>query len=333
MSYKTYSKAEALKIWEHEFGDVLYAYDFKKDNYISFEKMNPKPDIIFYCHPWYIEKTQGPTMASKFALTNYIPYILPTSYSPIEYYLRFHQYIENYYVLNDEIKEYYASNMKNNGKNLKALGHPSLDYFYLNKDIKNDKHYVIYAPHWSVDDDNTLYWGTFLKNGKFILEYAKKHPEFNWVFKPHPCLKKYLITHNHYNEDEIENYFSEWGKIALVHESGDYMEMFLKSDLMITDCGTFQTEYLLTQKPLIYLRADHPTEFIPFVKRIVDSYYWTKENNELENLLNEILINKNDYKKEERIKVLENTNLMQNYSAQNIINDIGGILKIINDEN
>ena len=39
MSYKTYSKAEALKIWEHEFGDVLYAYDFtgrkvKKDDYL-----------------------------------------------------------------------------------------------------------------------------------------------------------------------------------------------------------------------------------------------------------------------------------------------------------
>ena len=39
MSYKTYTKAEALKIWEHEFGNVLYAYDFtgrkvKKDDYL-----------------------------------------------------------------------------------------------------------------------------------------------------------------------------------------------------------------------------------------------------------------------------------------------------------
>lgn len=41
MSYKTnkMSKEEALKIWQHEFGDVLYAYDFsgrkvKKDDYL-----------------------------------------------------------------------------------------------------------------------------------------------------------------------------------------------------------------------------------------------------------------------------------------------------------
>ena len=41
MNYKTdkISKSEALKIWEHEYGDVLYAYDFtgrkiKRDDYM-----------------------------------------------------------------------------------------------------------------------------------------------------------------------------------------------------------------------------------------------------------------------------------------------------------
>ena len=39
MSYKTLNKEEALKIWEHEFGNVLYAYDFtgrkvKRDDYL-----------------------------------------------------------------------------------------------------------------------------------------------------------------------------------------------------------------------------------------------------------------------------------------------------------
>lgn len=39
MSKDTFKKAEALIIWEHEFGDVEYAYDFtgrkvKKDDYL-----------------------------------------------------------------------------------------------------------------------------------------------------------------------------------------------------------------------------------------------------------------------------------------------------------
>ena len=39
MGYKTFNKEEALKIWDHEFGNVLYAHDFtgrkvKKDDYL-----------------------------------------------------------------------------------------------------------------------------------------------------------------------------------------------------------------------------------------------------------------------------------------------------------
>ena len=52
---------------------VSYAYDIENEMFIPFEKMNPRPDIIFYQHPWYIEASQGPVVCSKFALTFYVP--------------------------------------------------------------------------------------------------------------------------------------------------------------------------------------------------------------------------------------------------------------------
>ena len=308
---------------------VFYAYDIKKDDYIPFDKMPIKPDIVFYSHPWYIYKTQGPVMVSKYALTCYVPYFLATSISPIEYYTRFHQYIENHYVPNDLIKNYYSENMENKGKNLKSTGHPMLDYFYLNKDKTfENKGYVIYAPHWSVDKNNKLHWGTFLKLGKEILNYAKKHPEIKWVYRPHPCLESYLEKCNYMTKEEILAYRKEWANIGLVSLNGDYIEMFMNSKAMITDCGSFETEYFLTKKPLIHLKSDiEPTPFNPAVQKIVDSCYEAQDFDELEKILDEVIIKNNDYKIDDRKKVYKELGYENNYAAKNILEDIVNSLK------
>lgn len=311
---------------------VSYAYDLKNDRYIPFEKMTPEPDIIFYQHPWYVETSQGPVVCSKFALTFYVPYFVATSISPIEYSLRFHQYVQTHYVLNDVIKEYYSKNLPwytNKGSNLKAVGHTMLDYFYENKDKQFEKkEYVIYAPHWSVDEDNNLCWGTFLQNGQFILDYAKKHREINWVFKPHPCLKSYLVQHKYMTKNEVENYWQSWEDIGTVCETGNYLDMFMCSRAMITDCGSFETEYFLTGKPLIHLKSDNAVPFNPSVQNIVENYYNVTNLSELEQALDNVLIKNNDYLKEKRAAALKQYGYQDNYAAQNILNDIKEVLEI-----
>ena len=131
--------------------------------------------------------------------------------------------------------------MDNKGINLKAVGSPSLDVI---KDIKSDKNYVIYAPHWTINHENTIAYSTFKETGKFILEYAQKHPEFNWIFKPHPLLKKALLDNVFMSEEEINSYYSAWESLGQACYNGDYFELFNNSQLMITDCCTFLMEYL-----------------------------------------------------------------------------------------
>ncbi len=309
--------------------NVFYAYDFENDDYIPLDKMPIKPDIVFYSHPWYIFETQGPVMVSNYAITCYIPYFIATSVSPIEYYTRFHQYVENHYVLNDLIKNYYAENMDNKGKNLKSVGHPMLDYFYLNKDKKfENKNYVIYAPHWSVDKNNNLHWGTFLDLGYKILDYAKAHPELNWVYKPHPCLESYLIKNNYYSKDEVDLYRKGWTDLGQIMETGDYLDLFMQSTALITDCGSFETEYFLTLKPLIHLKSKiDPTPFNPSVSKIVKSCYEAETYQDLEKILDEVIVKHNDYKALERKKVYREMGYQNNYAAKNILEDILNCLK------
>ena len=155
-----------------------------------------------------------------------------------------------------------------------------------------------------------------------MLKYAKKHPELNWIFKPHPCLKNYLLIKNFANEDEVNNYWAQWEKIGKVMESGDYPELFMQSCAMITDCGSFETEYFLTQKPLIHLKNTLAIPFNPSVKKIVQTYYEAQNESELEKILDSVIIQKLDYKKEERKNTLKELKLDNRYAAKNIINDI-----------
>lgn len=303
---------------------VEYGYSIEQDNYISFETFSP--DIIIYSHPWYVYKTQGPVVCSKFALTFYIPYFLPASEQWHEYGLRFHQYIYRHYVPTDFVKEFYTKNTDNIGEKYKVVGHPILDN-YLKKEQK-EKKYIIYAPHWTVCGDNLRY-GTFDWSGRKILEFAKEHKNLSWVFRPHPLLYKFILSSNFMPKDEIDKYYDEWKKIGIYSQGGDYTDIFLESCAMITDCGSFLTEYFVTENPVIHLISK---EFKPnpMIDEIDKTYYTARNAEELNQHLQEVIENGGDYKKDLRKELLKNLNLKDKNSAKLIINDI---LDIIGEKN
>ena len=292
--------------------------DSQENRFIPLETFTP--DIIFYSHPWYVYKTQGPVMCSKFALTFYIPYFIPASEQWHEYDLRFHKYIFRHYVPTELTKEFYAKNMKNNKESLKVVGHPVLDE-YLNK-CENSfiPEFTIYAPHWTVCGNN-LRFGTFDWSGGKILEFAKSHTELNWVFRPHPLLYKFAISSGFMSKEEMDNYYNEWKKIGIFSESGDYIDLFRSSTALITDCGSFLTEYFVSEKPMIHLISNELKENAT-IKEIDKTNYTARNLEELEQQLKDVLLDKNDYKKSLRIELLEKLKLKNNYSAKRIIDDV-----------
>lgn len=297
--------------------NVEYGYDLEKDDFIPFETFNP--DLIFYSHPWYVYKTQGPVVCSKFALTYYVPYFISDTNEFFEYDLRFHRYLYRHYVPNDIIRKNYASKMPNKGVNLVTVGHPHLDYFYLDKK-EHEKKYLIYAPHWSVCGNNIRY-STFDWSGYEILQFAQKHTELNWVFKPHPALYRSLFTSGYMTQKQADDYFNTWKEIGQIYDTGDYLDLFMKSYAMITDSGSFLNEYLLTKQPLIHLVSE---KFIgnESVREICKGYYDAFNIEDLNKCMDEIIIKRNDPKKEYRLNLIKELRLDNNFCAQNIIKDI-----------
>ena len=297
--------------------DVLEGYIPETNEFIQFETFNP--DIIFYEQPYANQVNQAPEHCSEFSLSYYVPYFLPNQTSSLEYGYNFHLQMDKFFVLNESIKTTYSKLMKNKGKNLVVVGHPTLDYFYLNKNQNKEKIYVIYAPHHSMNDKRTNF-ATFLWSGKFMLEWAKAHPEINWIFKPHPFLR--VTIQDYWTDDEIKNYWNEWGKIAKICETSDYLDLFEESYAMITDCGSFLTEFFMTIQPVIHLRREDSVHFNETVTKITDTYYKAYNLDELNSLLEKIIIQKNDTLKENRAKLLTLLDFCNTYASENIINEI-----------
>ena len=305
---------------------TVIAHNLKSGKPIDLKEF--KPDIVFYQQPWDIYKIQRPKLVSRYALTCYIPYYV-NNYAvlPMDYDQLFHKFLFRHYVLNKQWQQEYEDLSER--KNIKGLGHTILDYFYLNKDKEFNGDYVIYAPHWSVPhkkNKNNENYGTFLWNGKEILEYAKTHPEIKWVFKPHPTLKHTLIKIG-MPKDRVDDYYKEWEKIGKVCYDGSYMDLFMNSKALITDCGSFLTEYFCTGKPIIHLISPK-CRIVPieFAQNIMNTFYKVKNKKKMYKIFDEILVNNIDEKKEARLKALKKSELLNNYAAENILNDIINIL-------
>ncbi len=308
--------------FKSKFMNAVKAYD--NGHFLDLRAFSP--DIVFYQQPWNLSKIQHPKAVSKFALTFYIPYYLNCyNVVTIDYNLEFHKYLFRYYVLNKEWESIYRKKM---GNNVIGLGHPFLDYFSVEGNF--DSKYVIYAPHYSFSHEkniNPVNYGTFLDYGFVILNYAKMHPEFKWLFKPHPQLKSSLYKIG-WSFDKIEHYYQEWESIGLACYDFDYVDYFLNSRVLITDCSSFLMEYLCTKKPIIHLiNCDCKIEPLENSKKIFDTFYKVHDKSDLLKYLDEILINNDDYLFDSRIKVLDECGFLGLNSSLNILNDLKSLLK------
>lgn len=201
--------------------------------------------------------------------------------------------------------------------NLYVVSHPKLDSI-INKEKKQTKtKTIIFAPHHSFSE-KSLNWATFLWSGEVILELAKKFSNFNWILKPHPGFYDKLLSDTNYTKENLDNFLSQWKKIGSIETGGNYFNLFLSSDLLITDCGSFVVEYLFSKNPCIYLIKNNLKNHSKLNQKIIKNYYCAKNKKDLEDWFNRIIIQKEDNLEPKRLKLIKNLNI--GLSTDNILN-------------
>ena len=294
-------------------------------------------DFVFYQQPWGPFGRLEPYRVCSRALTFYFPYYMLNNLDlDLEIGQDFHKFIFRYIVPSPSVSRLYESEVRKRQIRLCGsilpLGHPMMDRFYLEQKHSVGKGLVIYAPHWSITFGSfitKLKYSTFLENGREILSYAKKHPEIDWVFKPHPDLRDALITSGAMTEAEVDAYYDDWMRIAQTCYTADYVGLFLSARAIITDCGSFLTEFAATGRPIIRLLSHRITvPPHPSLRELYGTYYAVRNLDEMYRAFDAVLIRGEDPKGDERRKALESSGLLGTYAAKNILNYLNHLLKV-----
>lgn len=297
--------------------NVIYGFNFLKNDFKDFKEIFA--DIVFYDQPYpFFPKKLLFDEVSKHALICYVPYGYKIANA---YEANFNMDLQNkawkVFAESPWHKRKYGEYGKTKAKNVIVSGYPKLDVYnnpFSQGDLKNNsKKRVIWAPHWSFRT-NILRYSTFDLYYKDFLKYAKNTPEIDWVLKPHPRVRYHAVESGLMSEKEIEGYFKEWNRLknAKFYYGGNYFDIFKTSDALITDCSSFLAEYLPTEKPIIHLISKNSAGYNEIGSIITGAYYKAYTFDDVKTLIENVILNKNDYLKSQRLSALEHVVVNKN---------------------
>ena len=304
--------------------------------FVDLKTLNP--DVVFLQQPWSLPDKYEPWNISRYALPVYVPYYVQVRLVPdLDCAMPFHRCLYAYFVLSKDWQQAMTKAMEGNKKTTRYIpcGHPALDC-YSRCATSFAKEKIIYAPHFSFSHPNNkalMPYGTFEWNGREILEYAKAHPQFKWVFKPHPSLKDKCIDSGFMTRQEVERYYDEWREIGQVSLDGGYDKLFREARAMITDSSSFLAEFGATGSPLIYLVSQGMSNEVRInCSSYVDAYYQVHNIQEMKDAFELVIEKSADPLRERRSAALRDSGLLGNNASGNIVEFLRLLCKRMNEK-
>lgn len=279
-------------------------------------KKTIQPDIVFFTNPYYLTRPEYQIINYLDTLTCYVPYGFKNSYIYDALYNQLtHNFVWKFFLettIHQALSKKYS---RNKGKNTVVTGYPGMDSMlmknYTPKDVWKIKDRkikrIIWAAHHTIPGYGfTLDFSTFLKYCDIMPELAEKYKEHIQIaFKPHPILRQNLNNPEVWGRQKTDSYFKKWEDLenGQLNES-DYLDLFITSDAMIHDCGSFTVEYLYTSKPVMFLIGDEniTNRFNDVGKIAFNKLYHGREPQDIESFIVDVVLNNHDPKKEERIQ-------------------------------
>ena len=329
-------------IYEEAFGYLNTKYKNVRKSYINGEYIDYSDDmdIAFFpmIHDYLFDKFYSPPyLYSKNVIMYYACYGYNISFSSSSeypygimrgkfFFLMYKTFMDTQYSYNE-----YSNASKFSNKNMICTGYPKFDNI---KDIKKDilkRKLIILAPHQALHHID--FCSSFLKYSEIYRDLPKLYPNIDFVFRPHPLLKH--VLEGYWNKEEIEKYYKIMNDYdnCYLDESAEYYDIFINSDAMIHDCGSFLVEYLMLNKPALYMLDDkekHLRYFNQLGKDCIENCYRALEEKDIFDFIDNVVLKGNDFMKDTRTDFIEK-NLKVNHFKVNeyILDDIKKDLGIL----
>ena len=320
--------------------EKLLAYCRQKGYQIStcpsWEELDAQvaPDLVFIADPYMHHINMLPCALEH--LLCYVPYGCQNNIASMGVDCFLHNVAVLNFRDNELVVQLAKPLMRNHGCNLKATGLPMIDLFLHSSDspspawksLSPPRKKIIYAPHWTIGGSNSFFTvSTFLKTGEIVLQLAQQYAnDVQFAFKPHPWLYRQLCKTPGWGKEKADAYYAAWqqGECSQL-ETGEYRDLFMQSDAMIHDCGSFIIEYMMANKPCMYLKDKQGyQQYNCIAKEALQCYAQGIEKDEIERFIQSVISTQTD-EYQARREAFRNTYLLPPNgvsAAQNIINCI-----------
>lgn len=199
----------------------------------------------------------------------------------------------------------------NHGINVVVVGNTNADEFlksgqkYHWKDQAIVKKKVIWAPHFTVAQNQMFNRSSFLWLSESMLEIAQEYKDLiQFVFKPHPRLRTVLYGLSDWGKTRTDKYFEAWDLMPNTQfENSSYIGLFMTSDALIHDCASFTVEYHYSKKPCLFTARDIECIREPLNelgRAALDAHYFAHTESEIRQFIDHVVLDGEDTKKEDR---------------------------------
>lgn len=270
------------------------------------------PDVLFYPQPYnnfYPYEISYNRFYDK--LLCYIPYAFWDCKGKWSYDQPLHRLAWKLLYPTTLHKEDAVSYSFRKGGNMEIVGYPTADDFIQTshksiwKEQFGSKKRLIWAAHFTIFSGGPLYQSNFLWMSDFMLDIVKQYSDkIQFVFKPHPRLYTELCKHPDWGEAKAKEYYKLWETMDNTQiETGEFVDLFMTSDAMIHDCGSFSVEYHYSENPVMYIAKNFDEQVEDkndFGKIAMNLHYVGKEKQDIIDFIENVVLKGEDPLKPKR---------------------------------
>jgi len=225
-------------------------------------------DVVFFTSPYdstRLVEYQFTNVKKHVRYTAYIPYGIEIGGGEFDLRLQYGEPAAKdsdfVFVRSESLKEMYRKHCPSGDRHVVVSGYPRFDELANFNDFTIDPELlgrigerlpVLWNTHFTFD---VVQWSTFDLLGMDIVSWFAQHPRFALIFRPHPLLWRRLKSAFNFTDADVMALKKELSDLGIiVDERADSRHVFAASKALISDVGSFLMDYLVTGKPILYLR-------------------------------------------------------------------------------
>lgn len=148
-------------------------------------------------------------------------------------------------------------------------------------DFSQNSFRVIWTPRWTTDP--ALGGTNFFEYYQALLDYAKTHPNIDFLFRPHPLALENFQRTGEMTAEQVQAFLKQIRDLPNVSldSQKEYFSTMWGASVLITDISGIMPEYFVTGKPMIYCASNMILTPSPHTKTMLEGCYSVYNREEL----------------------------------------------------